>query len=119
MKTMTATQKRSAAALIRAECCNCFDGECVALDCACPQISSYSLICKWFAEAVLPLDKALHAEIMGADGVKQCAVCGRQFRAVSSRAKYCSECAKEMRRKQQAKFAREKYAAKKGYFLDI
>lgn len=111
--TMSAKQKRSAVALIREECANCFQGQCVPLDTACPQMHSESLLCKWFRDAVLPLGKELHAQIMGADGLKTCAACGRVFRAMSNRAKYCSDCAAKERRKATAKRVRECKARKR------
>ena len=64
---ITPPQKRRASSLIRRECCNCEDGNCLALDdgdtCACPQMISFSVCCKWFRWAVLPLDGTLEAEI--------------------------------------------------------
>ena len=45
---------------------------------------------------------------MGHDGVRTCQVCGRPFRAVSNRAKYCEACSKAMRRKKDAERKREK-----------
>ena len=64
------------------ECCNYCDGNCLLLDdgeeCVCVQSISYSLLCRWFRAAVLPLDGALYAEIIQSrDSVKRCAVCGR------------------------------------------
>ncbi len=41
---------------------------------ACVQSISYSLLCRWFTAAVLPLDEALEAP---AGKLKRCAVCGR------------------------------------------
>ena len=42
---ITPPQKRRASGLIRRECCNCEDGNCLALDdgdtCACPQMISF------------------------------------------------------------------------------
>ena len=42
------------------ECCNYCDGNCLLLDdgeeCVCVQSISYSLLCRWFRAAVLPLD---------------------------------------------------------------
>lgn len=99
---MSKTQKRSAVALIREECANCFQGQCLPLDTACLQINSDSLLCRWFRDAVLPLDGQLHAQIMGVDGLKICAVCGSVFRALSNRAKYCKACAAKERRKKDA-----------------
>ena len=63
------------------ECCNYCNGNCLLLDdgeeCVCVQSISYSLLCRWFKVAVLPLDAALCAEITkGRDEIKRCAVCG-------------------------------------------
>ena len=60
------------------ECCNSCDGNCLLLDdveeCVCVQSISYSLLCRWFKVAVLPLDAALYAEISKSrDEVKRCA----------------------------------------------
>ena len=58
---MTPAQLKRAKKLIRAECCNydAQNNECFALDegdgCVCVQSISYSLLCRWFMEAVLPL----------------------------------------------------------------
>ena len=68
------------------ECCNYCDGNCLLLDdgeeCVCVQSISYSLLCRWFRAAVLPLDAALYAEISKSrDEVKRCAVCGGRVHA--------------------------------------
>ena len=64
---MTPAQRKQANALIRRECCNYEDGNCMLLDdgntCTCPQTVSFSVCCKWFRWAVLPLDGTLEAEI--------------------------------------------------------
>lgn len=102
-KRMTPGQRRKATALIRKTCCNYNNGNCIALDdgeeCVCVQSISYSLLCKWFLNAVLPADKALCAEIMG-ETVKRCAVCGAAFVPRSNRAKYCENCARKVHRRQ-------------------
>ena len=64
---MTTAQRKQANALIRRECC-CYDnGNCIALDDGdthtCPQTISFSVCCKWFRWAVLPLAGTLEAEI--------------------------------------------------------
>ena len=59
-------------------------------ECVCVQSISYSLLCRWFEVAVLPLDAALCAEITkGRDDIKRCTVCGGGLYANSNRAKYC------------------------------
>ena len=112
MIRMSDKQKRGAAALIRASCANYWEGNCLVLSgedyISCPQVVNNSLICKYFREAVLPADKLLHAQIMSSDSVKACMVCGKPFRAVSNRAKFCSHCAKIERNKRQREYMRSK-----------
>ena len=60
--------------------------------------------------AVLPLDTALCAEITkGRDEIKRCAVCGAAFTPNSNRAKYCPDCAVQVRRKKEAERQRKRY----------
>ena len=66
---MTYQQYRTARRLVH-ECCNYDCGNCLLLDdgeeCVCPQSITYSLICKWFRAAVLPLDAGLCAALFPA-----------------------------------------------------
>ena len=66
-KRLTPQQSRRVNSLIKKTCCNCIDGNCILLDdgepCVCPQMISYSLLCKWFYNAVLPADKLLYADV--------------------------------------------------------
>ena len=70
---------------------------------------SYSVLCKWFRNAVLPADCELYAEVMRNRPEKSCLVCGKPIFSTSNRAKYCPSCAKRERRKQDAKRKREHY----------
>ena len=87
---MTPAQRKQAASLIRRECCCCEDGNCIVLDdgdtCTCPQTISFSVCCKWFRWAVLPLDGTLEAEIFRDKDLKRCEVCGGVFVPKSNRA---------------------------------
>ncbi|SCI37751.1 Uncharacterised protein [uncultured Clostridium sp.] len=60
-------QYRAARRLVH-ECCNYDSGNCLLLEdgepCVCVQSISYSLLCRWFTAAVLPLDEALEAALM-------------------------------------------------------
>lgn len=109
---MTPQQRRQANALIRKNCCNYDNGNCIALDdgeeCVCPQSISYSVLCKWFRNAVLPADKTLYAEVMQPQDVKRCTVCGKAFISSSNNAKYCEMCAQTVLRKQKAAHARKR-----------
>ncbi len=106
-------QLRRAKKLIRKLCCNYDHGNCLALDdgepCACVQGISYSLLCNWFRNAVLPADHELLADVMRERPGKRCAVCGKPVYSSSNRTKYCPACAKQERRKQDAKRKREQY----------
>ena len=57
VKRLTPPQSRKVNALVRRTCCNYDNGNCILLDdgdeCVCPQLISYSLLCKWFRVAVL------------------------------------------------------------------
>ena len=77
--------------------------------CLCAE-HSYSLLCRWFRAAVLPLDAALCAEISKSrDEVKRCVECGAVFTPKSNRAKYCPDCAARVRRKKEAERQRQRY----------
>ena len=64
---MTYSQYRRARKLVH-QCCNYESGNCLALDdgeeCVCVQSISYSLLCRWFRAAVLPLDEPLAAALL-------------------------------------------------------
>ena len=98
---MDHAQHRKARRLVH-ECCNYDQGNCLLLDrgdgCVCVQRISYSLLCRWFQTAVLPLDHELYAMLFCKPGVKRCCLCGRLFVPRSNRAKYCPSCALRMKR---------------------
>ena len=112
---MTPAQRKQAASLIRRECCCFEDGNCVILDdgdtCTCPQTVSFSVCCKWFRWAVLPLDGTLEAEIYRGRDLKRCAGCGGVFGPKSNRAKYCPGCAARVHRRQKTESERKRRSA--------
>ena len=95
------------------ECCNYDCGNCLMLDagegCVCVQSISYSLLCKWFRAAVLPLDRELDAALFQWSKAKRCTECGSRFLPHSNRAKYCPGCAVKVRRRKEANRQRERY----------
>ena len=109
---MTPQQRKRANALIRKTYCNYDNSNCIALDddeeCVCPQSISYSALCKWFCNAVLPAEKTLYVEIMQPQDIKRCTVCGKAFTSSSNNAKYCEVCDKTVLRKQKAAHARKR-----------
>ena len=104
-------QYRRARRLVH-ECCNYDGGNCIALDggeeCVCVQSISYSLLCRWFRAAVLPLDRELETALFHRLDAKRCAVCGALFTPGSNRAKYCPECAPKVHRRQKAECERRR-----------
>ena len=74
----------------------------------CPQTISFSVCCKWFRWAVLPLAGTLEAEIFRDKDLKRCAVCGGVFVPKSNRAKYCPDCAARVHRRQKAESERKR-----------
>ena len=54
--------------------------------------------------------RGLCAEITkGRDDIKRCTVCGAAFTPNSNRAKYCPDCAVQVRRKKEAERQRKRY----------
>ena len=109
---MNYQQYRTARRLVHS-CCNYDGGCCLLLDdgeeCVCPQSITYSLVCRWFRAAVLPLDAGLCAALLYRDRMKPCAVCGSYYVAKSNRAKYCPDCAVAARRRKEAERQRKRY----------
>ena len=112
IKRLSPRQSRKVNTLVKKECCNCENGNCILLDdgdtCVCPQLISYSLLCKWFRIAVLPLDKLLYAELYQTEDRKKCTVCGASFASKSNSVKYCPDCRKRITRRQAAERMRKK-----------
>lgn len=113
-RRLTPPQSRRVNSLAKKSCCNCDNGKCMLLDdgeeCVCPQLISYSLLCKWFQTAVLPLDRELHAELLKNEDMRRCTVCGAAFVSSSNHAKYCPDCRKRITRKQAAERMRKRRA---------
>ena len=105
---MTYQQYRTARKLVH-QCCNYDDGSCLVLECICVQSISYSLLCRWFRAAVLPLDTGLCAALLYRDQMKPCVICGGSFVPKSNRAKYCPGCAVIARKRKEAERQRNRY----------
>ena len=99
---MNYQQYRTARKLVHS-CCNYDGGCCLLLDdgveCICPQSITYSLVCRWFRAAVLPLEAGLYAALFYRDRMKPCTMCGSYYVPKSNRAKYCPDCANRERRR--------------------
>ena len=79
------------------------------LETICAQSISRTLLCNWFKEAVLPLDKELSATLLHKHKAKQCIICGKSFIAGSNRAKYCFDCSVMERKRKEAARQRKRY----------
>lgn len=99
---------------IKSGCCNYDNGQCIVLDCECPQMITTSLCCKWYREAVLPDNKLLYADIYKSDDVSKCKMCGNKFVKTGNRQQYCPECAKKNRTAKKHQYNRENYLKNKG-----
>ena len=107
---MTYQQYRAVRRLVH-RCCNYDEGNCLVLECVCVQSISYSLICRWFRAAVLPLDESLCAALLHQEDMKKCVLCGGWYIPKSNRAKYCPDCSKqEQRRKTRERVRRHRAA---------
>ena len=83
-KPLSPKQVKRVNRLVKKECCNFDNGNCILLDggesCPCPQLISCSLLCRWFSDAVLPLDSELFAEFYAPEEKRRCTVCGAPLR---------------------------------------
>lgn len=108
---LTPSQRRRCSRLIRRLCANYDNGNCLPLDegdgCVCVQMISFSLLCKYFRNAVLPDEKELYAEILKRR-TNKCTVCGAEFAPNSNRQKYCTACSRMVHQKQKNESARRR-----------
>ena len=90
--------------LARGECANCFDGGklCVMIDRPCFQFEDGYLLCSYFKECVLPLDKALRAMLTPEYSTTNCSRCGKDFAPTNKRQEYCPECSAATREERDA-----------------
>ena len=92
IKRLTPRQSRKVNTLVKKECCNCENGNCILLDdgdtCVCPQLISY----------------------YQTEDRKKCTVCGAFFASTSNSVKYCPDCRKRITRRQAAERMRKRRA---------
>lgn len=105
---MNYNQYRKARKLLN-ECCNYDKDRCLILETICAQSISRTLLCNWFKEAVLLLDKELSATVLHKQKAKQCIICGKPFISGSNRAKYCLDCSVIERKRKEAARQRKRY----------
>ena len=113
-RELTRDEKRKIRALVTKWCAN-YDKEygCLPLECECYMFGKCwtGAYCRYFREAVLPLDPALEAALL-TEGprpeFKPCPICGRAV-PLDGRLAYCSAaCAKKAHRRQQREYMQKK-----------
>ena len=84
---------------------------CLPLDCDCYMLNKWwtGSYCRYFQNAVLPLDPILEASVLSeAVETRLCAFCGEAF-PVNGKKAYCSDaCTGKAQRKQQREYMRKK-----------
>ena len=113
-RELTRDERRTIRKLVTGECAN-YDSEygCLPLDCSCYMLDKCwtGALCRYFREAVLPLDPMLETSLTvegTAPDTRLCAVCGRPF-LPEGRQAYCSDtCVETARRKRQREYMRKK-----------
>ena len=113
-RELTREEKAAIRALVVKWCAN-YDREygCLPLDCECYMLGKCwtSGYCRYFREAVLPLDPLLEATLSGqgpAPETRPCPVCGRPA-PLDGRRRYCSEaCARAALREQKRAYMRKR-----------
>ncbi|SKA94436.1 Cysteine-rich VLP [Caloramator quimbayensis] len=85
--------------LIKKECANYDNGQCILLEIDCPQMNCmYSVLCKYFINSILPLDKELYKQLLpDAEETKElynkvCQSCNKQFTTDKKNGQYCPKC---------------------------
>jgi len=93
-RELTRSERAAIRKLVTGMCVN-YDPEysCLPLDCPCYMLNKWwtGAYCRYFQNAVLPLDSALEAALTGNGAARKiCPVCGVVYVPVTSQA-YCSE----------------------------
>jgi len=112
VRELTRAERAAIRALVVKMCAN-YGGEygCLPLDGECYMLLKWwtGSYCKYFREAVLPLDPALDAALTGgAVDMRPCAVCGQSFPSRTNHA-YCSAaCAGKARKRRQREYMKKR-----------
>ncbi|WP_295764524.1 cysteine-rich VLP protein [uncultured Oscillibacter sp.] len=113
LRELTREEKAAIRSLVTKWCAN-YDREmgCLPLDCECHMLGKCwtGAYCRYFREAVLPLNPVLEAALNTegpAPETRPCPICGRPF-LPDGRRRYCSEaCSKAARQKKQRGYMRK------------
>lgn len=107
----TSSQRKQAASLIRNECANYINGDCLLLNYrTCPQAITGHVCCRYFRDILLNDKRGLSLKLElypESESLKACTVCGRAYSSKSGRSIYCPDCAKKVRRIKQAEYVQK------------
>jgi predicted RNA-binding Zn-ribbon protein involved in translation (DUF1610 family) len=94
------------------------NGNCILLDTTCPQMGCmYSVLCKYFINSILPLDKKLYKELLEGAGEetglydKVCKMCNKHFTSDKKTEQYCPKCKDKVKR-EKARLRKQKQREK-------
>ena len=111
-RELTRQERAAIRALVIKWCAN-YDKDygCLPLDCPCYMLGKCwtGAYCRYFREALLPLDPVLESSLTGtAVELRSCPVCGKPF-LPDGRTRYCSSvCSHAALRRQQREYMRKK-----------
>jgi hypothetical protein len=104
--------ERSAIRKLATGICANYDNEygCLPLDCPCYMLHKWwtGAYCKYFRNALLPLDPVLETAITDRTADKHCAICNKPVYTQGNRVKYCKACSATVRRKRQRDYMRKR-----------
>lgn len=105
-RELTRQERAAIRALVIRWCAN-YDRDygCLPLDCPCYMLEKWwtGAYCRYFREAVLPLDPALEAALMDSGReLRPCPVCGRPV-PLDGRRRYCSDACRRVALREQKK----------------
>ena len=115
-RELTCKERAAIRKLVTGMCAN-YDKEygCLPLDCPCYMLNKWwtDAYCKYFQNAVLPLDPVLEAALMGhGGGVKVCPICNADYIPNTSQA-YCSEVCRAQGKRNSARTRQQRRRHKK------
>lgn len=119
-RELTRSERAAIRRLVTGLCAN-YDGGydlCLPLDGSCYMLGKCwtGALCRYFRDAVLPTDPALEAALTGTtylQNYKECPVCGKVYRPVTSQA-YCSDACRILARRKSERERKRRERQNKG-----
>lgn len=119
-RELTREEKRDIKKLVKSSCAN-YDREygCLPLDCECYMFGKWWTggFCRYFENAVLPLNPVLESSLMGtaiSEKLKECPICSKLYTPTTSQA-YCSEKCKKTGQLEDARNRQKKWRNSKAH----